>query len=161
MRALDGAAAALLGAFGLVTLFVFIPGTIDDPGMDDLAPAFMPQVIAILLTGLAALLALRSLLRRPATGNSAEGEAAEREAAEREPPLTGRHAGFVLLVAAWLAAVFATVALAGYLAGGAAAILGAMLLMRIRRPLTVAAVACAAPLVLWAVFWQILTIPLP
>ena len=151
MRALDGAAAALLGAFGLVTLLVFIPGTIDDPGMDDLAPAFMPQAIAILLTGLAALLALRSLMRRPAAGDSVGGE----------PPLTRRHGGFVLLVAVWLAAVFATVALAGYLAGGAAAVVGAMLLMRIRRPLTIVAVACAAPLVLWAVFWQILTIPLP
>ena len=147
MRALDGAAAALLGAFGLVTLLVFIPGTIDDPGMDDLAPAFMPQIIAILLTGLAALLALRSLVRRPAAGEA--------------PPLTPRHGSFVLLVAVWLAAVFGTVALAGYLAGGAIAVVGAMLLMRIRRPVTIVAVACAAPLVLWAVFWQILTIPLP
>lgn len=147
MRALDGGAAALLGAFGLVTLFVFIPGTIDDPGMDDLAPAFMPQAIAILLTGLAALLALRSLMRRPA--------------ADEEPPLTPRHGGFVLFVAIWLAPVFATVVLAGYLAGGAIAVVSAMLLMRIRRPLTIVAVACAAPLVLWAVFWQILTIPLP
>lgn len=150
MRALDGAAGALLAAFGLATLFLFIPATVEDPGMDDLAPAFMPQVIAILLTGLAALLALRSLLRRPA-GDPTEGE----------PALTRRHAGFVLLVAAWLAAVIAIVAWAGYLVGGAAAVVGAMLLMRIRRPLTVAAVACAAPLVLWAVFWQLLTIPLP
>ena len=146
MRALDGAAGALLAAFGLATLFVFIPGTIEDPGLDDLPPAFMPQVVAILLTGLAAPLGLRSLLQR-----SADGEAA----------LTRRHAAFVLLVAGWLAAVFAIVALAGYLVGGAAAVVGAMLLMRIRRPLTIAAVACAAPLVLWAVFWQILTIPLP
>ena len=146
MRALDGAAGALLAAFGLATLFIFIPGTIEDPGMDDLPPAFMPQVIAILLTGLAALLGLRSLLQR-----SADGEAA----------LTRRHAAFVLLVAGWLAAVFAVVALAGYLVGGAAAVGGAMLLMRIRRPLTIAATAVAAPLVLWAVFWQLLTIPLP
>ncbi len=156
MRALDAVAAASLGAFGLVTLFVFIPGTIDDPGMDDLAPAFMPQVIAILLAGLATLLALRSLLRRPAAGDPADGESAHGEA-----PLTRRHAGFVLLVAAWLAAVFAIVAWVDYLPGGAAAVVGAMLLMRIRRPLLIAAVACAAPLVLWAVFWQILTIPLP
>lgn len=161
MRALDGAAAALVAAFGLATLFVFIPGTIDDPGMDDLAPAFMPQVVAILLTGLAALLALRSLLRRPAAGDPAEGKAPEGEAPEGEPPLTRRHAGFVLLAALWLAAVFAAVALAGYLAGGAVAVVGAMLLMRIRRPLTIVATAVAAPLVLWAVFWQLLTIPLP
>ena len=98
---------------------------------------------------LAALLALRSLLARPAGPT------------EGEPALTRRHAGFVFLVAAWLAAVIAIVAWAGYLVGGAAAVVGAMLLMRIRRPLTVAAVACAAPLVLWAVFWQLLTIPLP
>ena len=150
MRALDGAAAALIGAFGLATLFVFIPATIGDPGMDDLSPAFMPQVVAILLTGLAVLLALRSL-RRPAAGDSA-GE---------EPALTRRHAGFVLLAALWLAASFGIVALAGYLAGGAAAVVGTMLLMRIRRPFTIVAVACAAPLVLWAVFWQLLTIPLP
>lgn len=146
MRALDGAAAALIGAFGLATLFVFIPATIGDPGMDDLSPAFMPQVIAILLTGLAALLGLRSLVRR-----EADGEAA----------LTRRHAGFVLLVAGWLAAVFAIVVLAGYMVGGAAAVVGAMLLMRIRRPLTIVATAVAAPLALWAVFWQLLTIPLP
>lgn len=146
MRALDGAAGALLAAFGLATLFIFIPGTIEDPGMDDLPPAFMPQVVAILMTGLAALLGLRSLLQR-----SADGEAA----------LTHRHAAFVLLVAGWLAAVFAIVALAGYLVGGAAAVVGAMMLMRIRRPLTIIATAAAAPLVLWAVFWQILTIPLP
>ncbi|MXY39118.1 MAG: hypothetical protein F4027_16655 [Rhodospirillaceae bacterium] len=151
MRALDGAAAALIGAFGLATLFLFIPGTIEDPGMDDLSPAFMPQIVAILLTGLAALLGLRSLLRRPAAGDSA-GE---------EPALTRRHAGFVLLAALWLAASFAVVALAGYLAGGAAAVVGAMLLMRIRRPLTIVATAVAAPLVLWTVFWQLLTIPLP
>ncbi len=151
MRALDGAAAALIGAFGLATLFLFIPGTIEDPGMDDLSPAFMPQIVAILLTGLAALLGLRSLLRRPAAGDSAE----------EKPALTRRHAGFVLLAALWLAASFAVVALAGYLAGGAAAVVGAMLLMRIRRPLTIVATAVAAPLVLWAVFWQLLTIPLP
>ena len=151
MRALDGAAAALIGAFGLATLFVFIPATIGDPGMDDLSPAFMPQIVAILLTGLAALLALRSLLRRPAEGNSA-GE---------EPALTRRHAGFVLLAALWLVASFGIVALAGYLAGAAAAVVGAMLLMRIRRPLTIVATAVAAPLALWAVFWQLLTIPLP
>ena len=151
MRALDGAAAALIGAFGLATLFLFIPGTIEDPGMDDLSPAFMPQIVAILLTGLAALLGLRSLLRRPAAGDSVE----------EEPALTRRHAGFVLLAALWLAASFAVVTLAGYLAGGAAAVVGAMLLMRIRRPLTIVATAVAAPLVLWAVFWQLLTIPLP
>ena len=155
MRAFDGAAAALIAAFGLATLFVFIPGTIDDPGMDDLPPAFMPQAVAILLTGLAALLGLRSLLQRQATGESAG------EPAGGEPPLTRRHAGFVLLAALWLAAVFAIVAWAGYLPGGAAAVVGAMLLMRIRRPLTIAAAAVAAPLVLWAVFWQLLTIPLP
>ena len=51
--------------------------------------------------------------------------------------------------------------LAGYLVGGAVSIVGAMLLMRIRRPLLIGGVACAAPLVLWAVFWQVLTIPLP
>ena len=146
MRALDGAAGALLAAFGLATLLLFIPATVEDPGMDDLPPAFMPQVVAILLTGLAALLALRSLLRR-----SADGEAA----------LTRRHAVFVLLVAGWLAAALTIVALAGYLIGGAAAVVGAMLLMRIRRPLPMAAVAVTAPLVLWAVFWQLLTIPLP
>ncbi|MDE0255858.1 MAG: tripartite tricarboxylate transporter TctB family protein [Rhodospirillaceae bacterium] len=150
MRALDGAAAALIGAFGLATLFLFIPGTIEDPGMDDLSPAFMPQIVAILLTCLAALLGLRSLLRRPAAGDSVE-----------EPALTRRHAGFILLAALWLAASFAVVALAGYLAGGAAAVVGAMLLMRIRRPLTIVATAVAAPLVLWTVFWQLLTIPLP
>ncbi len=147
MRALDGAAGGLIAAFGLATLFLFIPGTIDDPGMDDLPPAFMPQVVAILLTGLAALLGLRSLLRR--------------RAADERPALDRRHAIFVLLVAGWLAAAFAIVMLAGYLAGGAAAVVGAMLLMRIRRPLTIAATAVAAPLVLWAVFWQLLTIPLP
>ncbi len=156
MRALDGAAAGLVAAFGLATLFLFIPGTIDDPGMDDLPPAFMPQVVAILLTGLAALLGLRSLLRRPEAGDSAEDSAGEEPAA-----LTRRHAGFVLLAALWLAASFGIVALAGYLAGGAAAVVGAMLLMRVRRPLTIVATAVAAPLVLWAVFWQILTIPLP
>lgn len=146
MRILDGAAAGSTAAFGLATLFLFIPGTIDDPGLDDLAPAFMPQIVALLLTGLAALLGLRSLLRRQDGG---------------EPAFTRRHAGFLLLAALWLAAVLALVALAGYLIGGAAAVVGAMLLMRIRRPLLIAAVACAAPLVLWAVFWQLLTIPLP
>lgn len=146
MRALDGAVAGLLAAFGLATLFLFIPGTIDDPGMDDLPPAFMPRVVAVLLTGLAVLLGLRSLVRR---------------AADKPPALDRRHAGFVLLATLWLAASFGSVVLAGYLVGGAAAVIGAMLLMRIRRPITIIAAACAAPLVLWAVFWQILTIPLP
>lgn len=146
MRAIDCAAAVLLAAAGLATIFVFIPMTVDDPGLDDLPPAFMPEVAAVLLTALAVLLALRSLWRR--------------EAAE-EPSLDRRHAKFVLLAALWLAAVLAVVTLAGYLIGGAAAIVGAMLLMRIRRPLLIGGVACAAPLVLWAVFWQVLTIPLP
>ena len=156
MRVLDGAAAGLIAAFGLAMLFLFIPGTIDDPGMDDLPPAFMPQVVAILLTGLAVLLGLRSLVRR-----AVDEPAAEDRAAGEGRALDRRHAGFVALAAVWLAASFAIVALAGYLAGGAAAVVGAMLLMRIRRPLTVVAVACAAPLVLWTVFWQLLTIPLP
>ena len=146
MRAVDCAAAALLAAAGFATIFVFIPMTVDDPGLDDLPPAFMPEVAAILMTALAVLLALRSLWRR--------------EEAE-EPALDRRHAGFVLLAILWLAAAFAAVALAGYLVGGAVSIVGAMLLMRIRRPLLIGGVACAAPLVLWAVFWQVLTIPLP
>ena len=40
MRYADGVAAALLVAFGLATLFLIIPATIDDPGSDDLAPDF-------------------------------------------------------------------------------------------------------------------------
>ncbi len=146
MRAIDCAAAVLLAAAGLATIFVFIPMTVDDPGLDDLPPAFMPEVAAVLMTALAVLLGLHGLRRR--------------EAAE-EPALDRRHATFVLVAAVWLATVLAVVALAGYLIGGAAAIAGAMLLMRIRRPLLIGGVACAAPLVLWAVFWQVLTIPLP
>jgi len=146
MRAADGVAAGLLAAVGLATLFVFIPGTIDDPGMDDLSPAFVPQVAAVVLTGLAALLALRSLFRPPADG---------------DPAFDRRHAGFVLMAAAWLAAAFLGIAFAGYLAGGAVAVAVAMLLMRIRRPLPLCALACGAPFVLWTVFWQILTVPLP
>ena len=146
MRAIDCAAAVLLAAAGLATIFVFIPMTVDDPGLDDLPPAFMPEVAAVLLTALAVLLALRSLWRR--------------EAAE-EPSLDRRHAKFVFFAVLWLAGAFAVVALAGYLIGGAVAIAGAMLLMRIRRPLLIGGVACAGPLVLWAVFWQVLTIPLP
>ncbi len=146
MRAADGIAAALIGAFGLVTLLVFIPQTIDDPGLGDLSPAFMPRVVALLLIGLAALLALRSLRRR--------------EAAD-EPPLTRRHGIFVLMAAAWLAAVFGLLVWAGYFAGGAAAVAGAMLAMGDRRPAIIGATVCAAPLVLWAVFRQLLGIPLP
>ncbi len=146
MRAADSVAAGLLVALGLATLFVFIPGTIDDPGMDDLSPAFVPQAAAILLTGLAAMLAVQSLLRPAVDG---------------EPAFGRGHAGFVLLAAVWLASAFLAIALAGYLAGGAVAVAGAMLLMRIRRPLPIGALACGAPFVLWAVFWQILTVPLP
>ena len=146
MRLADAAAAGLLAALGALTLLVFIPGTIDDPGMDDLSPAFAPQVAAALLTGLAVLLALGSAFRKPA---------------DDEQPLDRRHAGFVALVAAWLAAAFLCTWLAGYLIGGAVSVAGAMLLMGIRRPALIGAVACGAPLVLWAAFWQILTIPLP
>ena len=146
MRAVDCAAAALLAAAGFATIFVFIPMTVDDPGLDDLPPAFMPEVAAVLMTTLAILLGLRTLWRRKGV---------------EEPSLGRRHASFVLLAILWLAAAFAAVALAGYLVGGAVAIVGAMLLMRIRRPLLIGGVACAAPLVLWAVFWQVLTIPLP
>ncbi|MCY4551100.1 MAG: tripartite tricarboxylate transporter TctB family protein [Defluviicoccus sp.] len=146
MRAIDCAAGALLAAAGFATIFVFIPMTVDDPGLDDLPPAFMPEIAAILMTALAVLLALRGLRRREAT---------------EEPALDRRHAKFVFLAMLWLAAAFAAVALASYLVGGAVAIVGAMLLMRIRRPLVIGGVACAAPLVLWAVFWQVLTIPLP
>ena len=146
MRAVDCAAAALLAAAGFATIFVFIPITVDDPGLDDLPPAFMPEVAAVLMTTLAILLGLSSLWRRRDVG---------------EPSLDRRHASFLLLAILWLAAAFAAVALAGYLVGGAVSIVGAMLLMRIRRPLLIGGVACAAPLVLWAVFWQVLTIPLP
>ena len=146
MRLADAAAGGLLAALGALMLLVFIPGTIDDPGMDDLSPAFAPRIAAALLTGLAVLLALRGLLLKP-----------QRD----EAPLGRRHAGFVALVAAWLAAAFLATWLAGYLVGGAVSVAGAMLMMRIRRPLPIGAVACGAPLVLWAVFWQILTIPLP
>ena len=146
MRVIDCMVGALLAAGGLATLFLFVPMTVDDPGFGDLPPAFMPEAAAILITALAVLLTLRSLWRQESTEN---------------PTLDRRHANFVLLAILWLAVVFATVASAGYLVGGAAAIVGAMLLMRIRRPLLVGGVACTAPLVLWAVFWQILTIPLP
>ena len=146
MRLADAAAAGLLAALGALTLLVFIPGTIDDPGMDDLSPAFAPQVAAALLTGLAVLLALGSAFRKPA---------------DDEQPFDRRHAGFVALAAAWLATTFLCTWLAGYLIGGAVSVAGAMLLMGIRRPVLIGAVACGAPLVLWAAFWQILTIPLP
>ena len=146
MRAVDCAAAALLAAAGFATIFVFIPMTVDDPGLGDLPPSFMPEVAGVLMTTLAILLGLRSLRRRKGA---------------EEPPLDRRHASFVLLAILWLAGAFAAVALAGYLVGGAVAVVGAMLLMRIRRPSLIGGVACAAPLVLWVVFWQVLTIPLP
>lgn len=147
MRRADAISAALLAVFGLVSIFWLIPQYVaTSTQTDDLSPAFMPYVAAILCT-VAAVLLFATTVLRGAT-------------AEEATPLPKGSWLFISTTVGLLTLTFVVIDVFGYLPGAAAMVAGFMLLVRARWTIVVAT-AIAFPVALWFLFAKLLEFPLP
>ena len=148
---LIGVGVALLG---LLIFAVLIPFGIDRPGNVEhaaLAPDFWPRIIAVIMMALGALLAVS-----PGPEDADEDEDGGEESGRWLHRLPG--------LAVALGALFGFHALVpslGMVAPGAAMIFGLMVFAGERRWLLAAAVSAGVPILLYAFFVHVASIPIP
>lgn len=145
-------------ALGLLVFFALIPAGVDSPANVShlsLAPDFWPRIIAAVLALMGLLLLLNPGPRQTAADGSPPGESSPARLS------TGAR---VLRLGVVLAALFGFYALiphAGMVAPGIAFIFALMWFAGERRLRLMAAVAMAAPLLLYFFFTQVAGIPIP
>lgn len=157
MRKADVISAAVAAAFGLSLLFYFVPEWVqahDSSGGYGLGARVMPDVTALLLTGLSVLFFFYRLMgrgRRDAAGKEVD-----------EPsPFTRANQRFLLKTALFVVAMGLLFEWIGFLAAGPITIAGFMIGMGERRPVPILATSVGAAVVIWLFFWQLLSFPLP
>jgi hypothetical protein len=156
MKTADLVSAGLVALFGLLILFVVIPGWVPahEEGGYGMGARVMPRVMATTVVVFAIAFFVSRLLghREPGDG---EGQADE------PAPLDRGNWGFIGLAALFLVLVTAVFTWAGFLVAGPLTVAGFMLAMGERRPLAVLGAAILAPAAIWLFFWQLLRFPLP
>ena len=135
---------ALVALFGLVLLFVIIPGWVPTKLSGEYGPAAhdMPKVAALTFTALAVLFLIYRLRDKGADYD------------DDAPPI---------LKSSWLFLIFVT-ALSnwvGFLLAGPVTIAGFMVMMGEKRIIHVGVTAIGASMAIWLFFWQLLRFPLP
>ena len=156
MKTADILSCGLVTLFGLVLLFVIIPGWVPvEAGPSfGLAATTMPNVAVTTLTALAAMFftyRVRNL--HPHGEIDKEYDAT--------PPIERRGWLFLLRGGLFLIAVTALFEWVGFLAAGPLTVAGFMIMMGERRPLPVCITAIGATVATWLFFWQFLKFPLP
>ena len=137
----------MLAVFGLISIFWLIPQYVaTSTQTDDLSPAFMPYVAAILCTAAAALLLATTIVRGAAV--------------EEAAPLPKGSWLFIGTTVVILTLTFVLIDVLGYLPGAAAMVAGFMLLVRARWTIVVGT-AIVFPVALWFLFSKLLEFPLP
>ena len=143
MRRANVVSGVVLAMFGLLMLFVIVPWQIE-PGPDGmLSPSLMPNLMLILITGLAVLLAINSLRERAAETDEA-------------PPISGAELVAMFKIGAIFALALVLYLWVSPLAAGAALIVGALVVLGERRPLVIVAMPAGLLLALWFLFYKVL-----
>lgn len=156
MKKADIISAAVVAAFGLLLLFVIIPGWVPrhEEGGYGLGAQVMPRITATLATALAVLFCLARLFGRR-----------ERSAIEKQedatPPIPRSSWVFLGIASFLIVAVTAAFTWVGFLVAGPITVAGFMILMGERRPVPVVATSVISAAVIWLFFWQLLSFPLP
>ena len=145
MRYANVVAGIVLAVVGLLTIFVVIPWQIAPGPAGYMSPRLVPTMMMVLITGLAALLAVNNL--RCGAENPEHGE---------PQPFTRTE----MLAVARIGGVFA-VSVALYLwvsplAAGAALVVGALLVLGERRPLVIVLMPTGLLLAIWVLFYKVL-----
>lgn len=156
MKTADIISCGLVALFGLVLLFVIIPGWVPveaGPGFG-LAATTMPNVAIITLTALAAMFFIYRVRNRHPVGET-DGEYDATEPIPRKSWLFLLRGGLFLIA---MAALFEWI---GFLAAGPLTVAGFMIMMGERRPIPVCITAVGATAATWLFFWQFLKFPLP
>lgn len=156
MKTADIVSCALVTLFGLVLLFVIIPGWVPveaGPGFG-LSATTMPNVAVVTLTALSTLFFIYRVRDQHL-----------REDADRKddttPPITSGNWLFLLRGSLFLIAVTALFEWLGFLVAGPLTVAGFMIMMGERRPLPIVFTSVAATAATWLFFWQFLKFPLP
>lgn len=156
MKFADLVSCALVTLFGLMLLFVIIPGWVPvehGPGFGLPATA-MPNVAVVTFTALAAMFfvyRLRNWQPRSETD----------EVYDATPPIARRSWLFLLRGGLFLVVVTALFNWLGFLVAGPPTVAGFMLMMGEKRPWHVAVTALGSTAAIWLFFWQFLKFPLP
>jgi len=145
MRRANVVSGVVLALFGLVMLFVVIPWQIEPGPAGMVAPSLVPNIMMVVITGLAVLLVINNLRADPHAPD-----------AETTPPISRAE----LLAMVKIGAVFA-VAVGLYLwvsplAAGAALMVGALVTLGERRLYIIVLMPAALLLALWLLFYKVL-----
>lgn len=156
MRTADIFSCVLVTLFGLLLLFVFIPGWVPveaGPGFG-LSATTMPYVATITLTALAGMFFLYRLRDRHTDGETDKDD-------DATPPIPRKSWLFLLRGSLFLIVMAALFEWVGFLATGPLTVAGFMIMMGERRPLPIIITAVGATAITWLFFWQFLKFPLP
>ena len=153
---MDIVSSAVVVVFGLMLLFVIIPGWVpveSGPGFGLPATA-MPNVAAATATALAALFFLYRLRNRhPRTDADDQYDAT--------PPIGRENWLFLLRGGLFLITVTVLFNWLGFLVAGPPTVAGFIIMMGEKKPWHVGITAIAATAAIWLFFWQFLKFPLP
>ena len=156
MKTADIVSCALVTLFGLLLLFIIIPGWVPveaGPGFG-LSATTMPNVAVITITVLAALFFMYRL-----RGQHPQGEADSEY--DLTAPIPRKSWLFLLRGSLFLIAMGALFEWVGFLATGPLTVAGFMIMMGERRPLPIFFTSVCATVATWLFFWQFLKFPLP
>ena len=156
MKTADIISCGLVTLFGLVLLFVIIPGWVpveSGPGFG-LSATAMPNVATITLTALAGTFCIYRVRNRQPNGDT------DKEY-DATPPIERKSWLFLLRGSLFLVAVTALFEWLGFLVAGPPTVAGFMIIMGEKRPWPVCITAIGATVAIWLFFWQFLKFPLP
>lgn len=145
MRRANVVSGAILAVFGLLMLFAVIPWQIDVGPAGMMSPRLVPNMMMIVVTGLAALLVFNNLR----AGEVEPGQ-------DRAAPVTRMELVALLRIGAVFALSILAYLFVSPLAAGAALVVGALLALGERRPLVIVAMPAVLLLGLWLLFYKVL-----
>jgi hypothetical protein len=145
MRRANLVSGVVLAVFGLVMLFAVIPWQIE-PGPEGMvSPSLVPNLMMVLVTGLAALLAVTNLRGRT---NDPEADPA--------PPVSRGEMVALLKIGAVFAVALGLYLWVSPLAAGAVLIVGALVVLGERRLPVLVLMPAGLLLALWFLFYRVL-----
>jgi len=147
MRRANVVSGVVLAVFGLVMLFAVIPWQIEPGPKDMVSPSLVPNLMMIVITGLAVLLAITNLRDGGITGETAEDAA---------PPISRAELMALVKIGGVFALAVALYLWVSPLAAGAALMIGALVALGERRLLVVVLMPAALLLALWLLFYKVL-----
>lgn len=157
IRRTDIVSGLILAVLSVLLLLLIIPANTSPPQSENnLSPAFLPSLAALVMATLAALLAIVSRTSPP------DGpEILHEEFGDEARGIGPAEISDIVVWSAFSAAMMAGFLTIGFLPTAVAALVLIMLYTGERRPIPIAAVAIAVPLALQQIAWHAFTVQLP